>query len=490
MPTKELRPPLRAAIRISARGRRSRKSKLSSLKFFLPAAVQKAIPFAVLPLLTHAVSTNSYGQMIILTTVMLLCTTVFGFGLDTVIFYVAHRGSSSNVGANIAAISRLLMIIPLTLGCIFSILAIQGLFSFLGVEAVPLSITIVASAMYVSGSVLATSIYRLRQRLTMYGVTIVGFSLVQQSTKLVLVRLIDDSVLAWSLGDLAGGLFVCLVSLPIIVHSATGSVTSWHRTRRLLARAFPLVPSRLAQWVLQMSDKALVVSMVGASAGGIYGLAAQIGNISGIFIIEVCRFMLPQLSQAGGEGPQSNRVHRALPIQFVASAILAGGVAFLGPLVIGVFFPSEYAGSASLIPILASAACIAGWFYSITDFIGVTLGRTKTLWVFTAIGGICGLGLNLWLIPYFGTLAAAICSVVSYSIMLIFAFMSARKQLKLFRATTRPTFIYCLAALALMLACTPGTSPDNYLLASLGLAGILLPGILVLFLHYRSSTRN
>lgn len=470
--------------------RRQRRSRASSLQFFLPAAIQKTVPFLVLPVLTSVVSTDAYGQMIILTTVMLLGTTVFGLGLDTVIFYVAHRGSARNVAANLSALARLLLFAPILAGVVLAVTASTGLFSFLGVESLPLATTIVASAVYVTGSVFATSMYRLKRRLLLYAITIIGFSVVQQTTKLALIFTIDDPVLAWSLGDLAGALVVLVISLPTLISSIRSSATSPRRARRLLARGLPLVPSRLAQWILQMSDRALVVGILGASAGGIYGLAAQIGNLSGIFIIEVCRFMLPQLSKAGGEGPLTRRIHRTLPLQFVTSAMLAGCVAFAGPILLGLAFPKEYAAGATLIPALACAACIAGWFYSITDFIGVTLGKTKHLWLFTVAGSICGVGVNLALLPNFGTIAAALGSVAAYALMVALAAVSVRGHLKEFKATTRLTTSYCFAALVLMLASVPSSSTNNYWLASVGVTAVLVPGLLVLAVHHRSSTRN
>lgn len=472
------------------RGRRARQHRLAALKFFLPAAIQKAVPFAVLPLLTAAVDPHEYGQMTILTTIMLLCTTVFGFGLDTVIFYSAYRGSARNVAANISSIARLLLVLPLATGLLLSAVASLGFLSFLGVDRLPLAITILASAFYVAGSVLPTSIYRLRQRLLLYGLTIIGFSVVQQATKLILIFCLDDPIVAWSLGDLAGATYVFILSFRTIVRNVRGSATTRQRFRSLLARAVPLVPSRLSQWILQMSDRTLVVGFLGASSGGIYGLAAQLGNISGIFIIEVCRFMLPQLAKAGGEGTSTNRIHRTLPFQFVLSAIFSGGIAFGGPILIGLAFPTEYADAATIVPTLAAAACIAGWYYSITDFIGVTLGKTKNLWIFTVTGAACGVGLNILLIPRFGVLAAAAVSVISYSLMLVLALSSVRKQLRQFRGLTRLTTLYCLFALTLILLSGPLASVDNYLLASVGLGIILMSGLLVLMYHHRSSTPN
>ncbi|MGO4473845.1 polysaccharide biosynthesis C-terminal domain-containing protein [Arthrobacter sp. M-10] len=447
------------------------------------------MPFLVLPLVTALVTPDAYGQMIILSTVMLLGTTVFGFGLDTSIFYAAHRGSSSNVAANFASAARLLLFAPIIAGVLFAALAMFGTFTFTGVEPLPLAISIFSSSIFVTGNVYATSIYRLRKSLIRYGVNIVGFSLVQQSTKLALITIGNDPVLAWSIGDLVGSIFVLIQSLPVLISSIRNSATSRRRILRLVKRGLPLVPSRIAQWTLQMSDRALVVGILGTAAGGIYGLAAQIGGLSGIFIIELCRFMLPHLARAGGEGVGTLWVRRALPIQFAASALLASGIAFSGPVLLGLFFHDSFKDGASLIPAFAASACIAGWFYSVTDFVGVTLGKTGRLWIFTVIGGIASVGINLAFLPRFGLIAAALGSVVSYGLMFLCGVLYAWKELQSYAAFTRTTLLYSIVVLASILASVPFASANNFVVAAIGLGLTVPSGVLVIAFHHRFNSK-
>ena len=193
--------------------------------------------------------------------------------------------------------------------------------------------------------------------------------------------------------------------------------------RPLLAFGLPFLPSRLALWGLNLSNRLMVGWLVGTGAVGVLGLGAR---VAGLVMLMVTAFQLawPPFAYGIADDERARRTYRAVLTWWLAIALaVALGLGLLrDPIVRGLAAftgkgsAAQWYGAGNVIAWLALGIAFYGAYY----VVGVAVGRVKQTrlnWVVTGIAALANVGLCAVLIPHYGATGAAAATAIAYALM-------------------------------------------------------------------------
>lgn len=190
---------------------------------------------------------------------------------------------------------------------------------------------------------------------------------------------------------------------------------SYTQAKRTLKDSWPLMFSALAVLVYMRSDQLMIKSMVGDYELGIYSAAANLVEAIYVFPVALLSSILPKLIAAKADSEE--RFYKSLQSLYDVMALVSYGMIGLSVLVsstaIVVVYGSQYAESGSLFRLLALTILPVNLGVARSAFF--TANNYPALKLQIVVSScMINIGLNLVLIPHWGSSGAAAATLVSY----------------------------------------------------------------------------
>lgn len=188
------------------------------------------------------------------------------------------------------------------------------------------------------------------------------------------------------------------------------------RAYAMLRQAWPLMLSGFAAIVYLKIDQVMLGKMVGDTAVGIYGVAAQISEVWYFLPVAIASSLYPSLVALRQSDQPSyvKRLQQTLDTLAWVAIAIALPVTIFASLAIDTLFGAVYHKSATILAVHIWGSVFVFMRAAITQWFII-----ERLFVFSlathVVGAVINVLLNLWLIPRFEGLGAAIATVVSYS---------------------------------------------------------------------------
>lgn len=237
------------------------------------------------------------------------------------------------------------------------------------------------------------------------------------SALFVLTLFSDDKFLGRILG----------AALPTLLMASIAVYGYLRRGRKLFDREYllyalkfgiPLIPHNLSHLVLSSSDRIMIQSMVGDSPSGIYSLTYNVGLMMQVITEGANNAWNPLLFRRL-EDNKRPMVRRQARIYLVAYSLVAIGVIAISPEIIKVVAAKGYWEGINLVMWI----CLSTYYTFVYQlFVNVEFyhKRTALISLGTIMAAMVNIGLNLYGIPIWGYEFAAISTVISYGILVIF----------------------------------------------------------------------
>lgn len=180
----------------------------------------------------------------------------------------------------------------------------------------------------------------------------------------------------------------------------------------------PLIPHNLSHLVLSSSDRIMIQTMVSDSASGIYSLTYSVGLMMQVVTEGANNAWNPILFRRL-EDDRRTVIRRQARIYLVAYSMVAIGVIALSPEIVKVIAAKEYWGGINLVMWI----CLSTYYTFVYQlFVNVEFYHKKTALISlgTIMAALINIRLNLYGIPVFGYEFAAISTVISYGMLVIF----------------------------------------------------------------------
>ncbi len=427
-------------------GRLIKESFILGMGQFVP----KFIALVTVPLLTLRLTTDEYGIYDLLITIQSLVMPLLTLQIQQAVFRKllseSHDRRGEIIGTTVRFISASFIIGG---GIVFGVLRIIGLNISMASLAVILCIVF--------------SLYDLLgQTVRGYGsnVTYAVGILIQTVTNAIIL------ILAFCFWDLnvfpsVMSLVIAYIVAGLVYFFSNGIFTDYRkrsysgaRLKSLLAYSMPLIPSTLALWAVNMSDRMLISFFVGLDSNGIYAAANKIPNF---FASVYAVFNLAWTESASRANDKDDDSESYYTKAFSAlHSFLVGTFLLLipfSPVMFRLLIDSKFSDAIYQMPIL-----YIGVFYScLVSFMGgiyVAKQKTKEVGISSGIGAILNIVINVCLIGKFGLYAASVSTVISFLAIYIFRMADISKHISFpinFRNTVFQEVVLIAACLICML---------------------------------------
>ncbi|UGV41941.1 polysaccharide biosynthesis C-terminal domain-containing protein [Methanococcoides orientis] len=196
----------------------------------------------------------------------------------------------------------------------------------------------------------------------------------------------------------------------------------YRNLKKYLAFGLPIVPSKISDWTISMSDRYIISYFFGTAFVGYYVPGYTLGNIINMFF-QPLNFVLPMFLSKYYDENNIKRVEEILSISlkyFLAVSIPSVfGLSLLSKPLLIVLTTSEIASKSYLITPFVALSTLLWGIYSIFYQILLLEQKTKIIGKIWTISAILNILLNILLIPIIGIVAAAMTTLISYALSLV-----------------------------------------------------------------------
>jgi len=191
----------------------------------------------------------------------------------------------------------------------------------------------------------------------------------------------------------------------------------------------PLIPHQLAGWIKTGADRIVLMSVLGATATGIYAVGYQIGMIIGVLVTAFHKAWSPYMFKTLSNEPtmeNKKKIVRFTYIYFVGILLFAICFAYLTKLFLPYFLGEKFTASAEFILYFAVAFAFQGMYFMVGNYILYTKA-THILAYVTFGTAVLHVGLLYLFINANGAIGAAQASVISFAITFLVVWILASR---------------------------------------------------------------
>ena len=196
-------------------------------------------------------------------------------------------------------------------------------------------------------------------------------------------------------------------------------------TGRLLSYSWPMVPNNLSRWVLQLSDRVVIVWALGVEANAIYAVANKIPAMLG-FANSVLSMSWQENASIAKNDTDADKYYSDMfdkMFRVLSCAFL--WISALSPMLFIVLVKGAYEEAYPQISILL----MASFFNIMSSFQGgiyVAHMKTKNVGITTIASAVINLIVNVLLINIIGIWAASISTLVAYMVLFAYRMFNVR----------------------------------------------------------------
>jgi len=370
-------------------------------------------------------SRTDYGALAVLTTVVALVTGATELGLSAA-FTRMYAYDCKTQREQLDALSTLVLLLLLILVPITAI----------GVIAAPwLSVLLLGSASYsgaiqvAAGLVLTQNLtnpglvwLRVESRAALYTTISIANLLVTAVGTIILVGMLHMGIVGSLVANGLGDVIIIVCTLPIIFWRA-GFHLRFTMAGSMVAFGVPHVMNLISGWVLQVSDRYLLGHLASLSLAAGYSVAYSLAGVLSAAVIGPFSLAWWVLMYPIAKREDAQQVFKLIFRGFSFVLLFATlGLSLFGSSVFDLLFPASYHAQSSIIPIIALSIMFNGIFTVVN--LGTSLQRktwlTSLYFIFSALINV---GLNIVLIPAYGTMGAALATLVAYIALALIAYL-------------------------------------------------------------------
>ncbi|MDJ0902063.1 MAG: flippase [Xenococcus sp. MO_188.B8] len=199
------------------------------------------------------------------------------------------------------------------------------------------------------------------------------------------------------------------------------SILDWNfnfcKAQKLLQDSFPLILSSVMITIYMKIDQVMLGNMVNSAAVGNYATAVRFSEIWYFFPVAICSSCFPSIVKTKGQSSTEYyaRLQQLYDLMVGIAISLAIPITFLAKPLLTYLLGAEY----------TKAGIILSWHIWAGIFVFLGVARSKWLMIenltifnfaTTGLGAITNIVLNLWLIPLYQGVGAAIATIISYAV--------------------------------------------------------------------------
>lgn len=381
--------------------------------------IRQIIPFLLLPILTHYLTPAEYGTLAMFMVFISLVYIMTGLNFDAAIGREYFEQDTLDFPTYIWNCIVLSSVVAAFLAIVLSILG-----SFISqIGGVPLElcwvILLIAYTRILAQYLLI--IWQSGMRAFRYG----AFQISQMAVEVILTIFfliflklgIDGRIGAILLSSI---IFFVISAVFLYQERWIKFAINMEYIKSALRFGVPLIPHAIGAIAITMTDRALLMNMLGAEATGLYFIGFQIANVISLAALAFNQAWSPWLFARLKLDDAETKI-RIVKFTYLYCVLLAsagGGLVLISPLIFEHLIAPEYFEGIKVVPWIVTGAVFTGMYYMVGSYITYTKKTHILSWI-TLLTGIINVVLTYLLIKTHGIVGAAQATAISYIIAFI-----------------------------------------------------------------------
>ena len=398
----------------------------NTIIIFFGRVCTQLISFFLLPLYTSYLATKEYGTVDLIQTYVTLLVPIITLELEMSIFRFLIDSRKSEKETN-KLISNNFFILGISLS-IFSILYII----VSSIVTIPYRWLILVDIIVcvLSGNFLQVA--RGFGKTLDYAISCILTGLTTVISNIILICFVhmqaEGMIISMALAN-----FMCSLYLFIrlkLYSKINFKIVDFKQIKEMYKYSLPLIPNGISWWIVNVSDRSIISIVLGASANGLYAISNKfptiISSLTGVFNLSWSESAALHINSSDRDEFFSDITNTILRL------FMALGVGMLAcmPFVFPILIDAKYNDAYNYIPflVLGTVFNVAICLYS-----QVYLAKklSKQVASTAIVGAIINILINVIFIKQIGLYAAAISTMISYFVMMIYRHFDLKKYVNI-----------------------------------------------------------
>jgi O-antigen/teichoic acid export membrane protein len=384
----------------------------------LGGLVSRILATLLLPLYTHYLPPGAYGRVEIVTAATAVLAIVLQMGISSAFFRFYFDAKERTEKLTVIRTSFWFTMAMSTVGLALGVLFASPLAHVLGLGH---DATLVrAGAVGLWGQTnyqQLTALFRVEERSTQYAIASVANVLITVAAMVLFVAVFHWGAVGLVAGNFTGTLVVYL-ALVAYRSEQLGVEFDTSLLRGMQRFGMPLVPSALALWTINFVDRQFIVHYKDAAEVGVYSAAVKIAAVI-TFMLVAFRTAWPAFAYSIEDDRDAKRTYAfVLTYLMTLTSWAALALGALAPWLVQLLTNPRYQRAEEGVATLAFAGAVYAGYVVLAIGSG-RARRTQLNWVVTGVGAAVNVGLNIWLVPRWGMVGAAISTAAAYVVLFV-----------------------------------------------------------------------
>lgn len=393
---------------------------------FFGRVCTQLISFFLLPLYTSYLATKEYGTVDLIQTYVTLLVPIITLELEMSIFRFLIDSRKSEKETN-KLISNNFFILGISLS-IFSILYII----VSSIVTIPYRWLILVDIIVcvLSGNFLQVA--RGFGKTLDYAISCILTGLTTVISNIILICFVhmqaEGMIISMALAN-----FMCSLYLFIrlkLYSKINFKIVDFKQIKEMYKYSLPLIPNGISWWIVNVSDRSIISIVLGASANGLYAISNKfptiISSLTGVFNLSWSESAALHINSSDRDEFFSDITNTVLRLFMALGVGMLACMPFVFPILIDVKYNDAY----NYIPflVLGTVFNVAICLYS-----QVYLAKklSKQVASTAIVGAIINILINVIFIKQIGLYAAAISTMISYFVMMIYRHFDLKKYVNI-----------------------------------------------------------
>jgi len=262
-----------------------------------------------------------------------------------------------------------------------------------------------------------TSLFRVEQRSTAYVTATLANVAITITATILLVVVFKKGPLGVLVGNFTGTL-IAYAALLLYSRHALGLQFDRSLYRAMNRFGLPLVPSAVALWLTNFSDRFFLIKLADAHEVGLYSIGVRIASAI-VLLLTAFRLAWPAFAYSIEDDREAQRTYSfVLTYVVFVCCWLALTLGLLAPWIVQLITTKPFYPAQNVVAPLAFGVAAFGAYVVVQ--IGTGRARqTRSNWLVTGAAAAVNVTLNFALIPSYGRMGAAIATVVAYTLLFV-----------------------------------------------------------------------
>ncbi len=386
----------------------------------------QVLSYFLLPLYTSILTTSEYGTYDLLVTICIFVIPLITILLEESMFRFLVDEEKMEGKIKVISTAVIYAIISTIIWCglgftVLSLLKYQYAFVFI---------------LYMISSILmklTNGVSRGLSQIKIYSLSNFILSILTIGLNILFIAVFKWGVYGLLYSTIFANIITCLfvlLKLKVYKYIKTQSFSK-PKLKEMLKYSFPLVPNNISWYIINISDRIIVVSILGSGINGIYAMANKfpniMNNLSSFFHMAFRENAAVAIKKNNYED-YFNNIHDTIHNAFIAISVLIISILLF---IFNIFIKKDYIEAYNYIPLLV----IALYYGNMAGFYGTlftAFKESKVIGKSTIIGAVINLAVHLGLIKFIGIYAAIISTLVSNLTVSMYRRYRLKDYLKLY----------------------------------------------------------